>query len=405
MSRATSSRHSRSANSATSNHRSRSTNRAASSRRQEEQSGPSESRLDRIERILEGVLTHVTRNEPPRHTPHMLDQYRRQRPPVFRGKAGDDPSAAEYWIEQTEKLLQHLQCSDEEKVNCATFMLEEEAARWWQSAQRALQRTPRQAAQDLRPRQAQAITWEAFKEVFNAKYFPQSWKEERTWEFMNLKQTDEMSVTQYDVKFTQLIRYVPMYETDERQKAQKFVSGLKVDLQQALSSCTINTYNEALDRALTTEMNLLRIGLIRSDEKKKDSKGTEHKTGGKNFKDSKPCPRCNKEHPGRNCSQGHITCFSCGEKGHKEKDCSKKKDVPPTGNRTGITCYSCNQPGHYASECPKRQKMDQPGKITMTPGPRTGRVFCLTRENEEVYPGLARDDEETHPTMTKDMPS
>ncbi|XP_052172162.1 uncharacterized protein LOC127788086 [Diospyros lotus] len=196
----------------------------------------------------------------------MLDQYRRQRPPVFRGKVGDDPSVAEYWMEQTEKLLQHLQCSDEEKVNYATFMLEEEAGRWWQSTKRALQRTP-------------------------------SWKEEKTWEFMKLRQIDEMSITQYDVKFTQLIRYIPMYEADEWQKAQKFVGRLKVDLQQALSSCTISTYNEALDRALTTEMNLLHVGLIRSDTKKRDSKGTEHKSGGKNFKDSKPCPRCNKEHP------------------------------------------------------------------------------------------------------------
>ena len=45
-----------------------------------------------------------------------------------------------------------------------------------------------------------------------------------------------MSVTQYDVKFTQLIRYVPMYETDEWKKAQKFVGGLKMELQEALSS-------------------------------------------------------------------------------------------------------------------------------------------------------------------------
>ena len=59
------------------------------------------------------------------------------------------------------------------------------------------------------------MTWARFKEAFNTKYFPRSWKEEKTWEFMKLRQTDEMSVTQYDVKFTQLIRYVPMYETDE----------------------------------------------------------------------------------------------------------------------------------------------------------------------------------------------
>jgi len=50
-----------------------------------------------------------------------------------------------------------------------------------------LQRTPRQAEQDPKPRQAQHVTWEIFKEAFNAKYFPRNWREEKTWEFMKLR--------------------------------------------------------------------------------------------------------------------------------------------------------------------------------------------------------------------------
>ena len=68
------------------------------------------------------------------------------------------------------------------------------------------------------------------------------------------------------------------------------MGGLKVDLQKALSECAIDTYNEVLDRALTTKMNLLFVGLIRSDEKKRDSKSMEYKSGRKNFKDGKLCP-------------------------------------------------------------------------------------------------------------------
>lgn len=116
VSHAMSSCHSRSTNSTTSNHRNCSTKNAVSDGRQEEQSGPNENKLDRMERILEGILTHVTRNEPPRHTTHVLDQYCRQRPSVFKGKTEDDPCMIEFWMEQTEKLLQHLQCSDEEKL-------------------------------------------------------------------------------------------------------------------------------------------------------------------------------------------------------------------------------------------------------------------------------------------------
>ena len=82
-----------------SSHRSRSANHVTSDGRQEERSGPSENRLDRMERILEGMLTHVTRNELPRHTTHVLDQYRQQRPQVFKEKAKDDPCMVKFWME------------------------------------------------------------------------------------------------------------------------------------------------------------------------------------------------------------------------------------------------------------------------------------------------------------------
>ncbi|XP_052177545.1 uncharacterized protein LOC127791600 [Diospyros lotus] len=297
---------------------------------------------------------------------------------------------AEFWMEQTEKLLQHLQCSDEEKVNYVTFMLEEETARWWQSAQRALQMTPKQVEQDPRPRQAQPMTWARFKEAFDAKYFPRSWRKEKTWEFMKLKQTDEMLVTQYDVKFTQLIRYVPMYEADEWKKAQKFVSGLKVGLQQAISSWNLDTYNEALDRALSTETNLLRVGLIRSDEKKKDPNGGEYKSDGRNSKNNEPCPRCNKVHSGKQCFQRLVRCFTCGEEGHKEKDCLKNKEAPPIGNLMRITCFTCQQPRHYSTECPKRQKVEQLGKANEAQKPRAGRVFYLSKDDEDIYPTMEK---------------
>jgi len=49
---------------------------------------------------------------------------------------------------------------------------------------------------------------------------------------------------------------VPMYETNEGQKAQKFVVGLQVNLQQTLSAWAIDSYKEVLSLALTTKRNL-----------------------------------------------------------------------------------------------------------------------------------------------------
>ena len=44
---------------------------------------------------------------------------------------------------------------------------------------------------------------------------PLSWRQEKSWEFMNLKHIGKISVAQYDAKFTQLIKYVLMYDADE----------------------------------------------------------------------------------------------------------------------------------------------------------------------------------------------
>ena len=63
---------------------------------QEMESAAPEGRLDRMERVMENLMTYVTRGESARQPDNVLEQYRRQRPPTFKGKPGDDPSIAEY---------------------------------------------------------------------------------------------------------------------------------------------------------------------------------------------------------------------------------------------------------------------------------------------------------------------
>jgi len=54
---------------------------------------------------------------------------------------------------------------------------------------------------------------------------------ENGWEFMNLKQVGNMTVAQYEDYFTWLIKYTPIYNLDEEAKAQKFLRGLKLEIQ------------------------------------------------------------------------------------------------------------------------------------------------------------------------------
>ncbi|XP_052197226.1 uncharacterized protein LOC127804408 [Diospyros lotus] len=144
-----------------------------------------------------------------------------------------------------------------------------------------------------------------------------------------------MSVAQYDTKFNQLIKYVPMYDTDEWQKAQKFMSGLRVDLLQALSTWSIESYEEALSKALTMERNLLQ--------------------------------------------QGHIS-----------RDYRKRKETPPVKDLSKVVCFQCNQLGHYSSNCPKRPRLGQADGLTKKAreacGTRQGRVYNLTKEDVGTNP-------------------
>ncbi|XP_052193963.1 uncharacterized protein LOC127802285 [Diospyros lotus] len=329
------------------------------------------SRLDQMERILGGVVgliqeTHFRDS----YAVSMLDLYHRQNPPIFHGKLGADPSEGEFWIEQMEKLLDHLHRREEEKVNCATFMLQDEADRWWKGVKRAM--NPRA--------KAPYITWERFKELFNEKYFPLNVRMKKEREFMELKQTGDMTVAQYEDAFSRLIRYMPIYEGDERIKAQKFLGGLNLKLQRALSSINTQSYSEVVLQAYTTEANLSRIDAIQGESQQ----GSSHRVGKKlepqklKFKPGTPCAKCQKQHPGRPCRLGTRGCYNCGEIGHLNQNCPKKR----------ITCYNCQQTGHFARDCPKPRLTNQPQGTTENARVQQGRVFHLTRQDTVEDPAV-----------------
>ncbi|XP_052203118.1 uncharacterized protein LOC127808585 [Diospyros lotus] len=155
------------------------------------------------------------------------------------------------------------------------------------------------------------ITCERFKELFNEKYFPLNLRMKKEREFMELKQTGDMTVAQYEDAFNRLIRYMPIYKGDERIKAQKFFGGLNLKLQRALSSISTQSYSEVVLQAFTTEANLSRIEAIQGESQQ----GSSHKASKKlelqklKFKPGTPCTRCQKQHPRR-----LLMCLKCNGK-------------------------------------------------------------------------------------------
>ena len=155
-----------------------------------------EGRIDRIERILEGLVQAVQDNhnnnnaealeEPAVQMPRAeemarttIKQFQQLRPPTFLGTP--DPMAAESWLLGIERIFEVLPCTEEQKVIFSTFTFEGAALVWWQ------------LKKPLEP----LWLWPRFLEVFNDEYFPEIIRDQKTMEFLNLTQEKITVVEQF----------------------------------------------------------------------------------------------------------------------------------------------------------------------------------------------------------------
>ncbi|MCI56443.1 cellular nucleic acid-binding protein, partial [Trifolium medium] len=83
----------------------------------------------------------------------------RHKPTLFTG--GYDPEGAVKWIEEVEIIFEAMGCSEASKLILGTYVLREEANKWWKMAKL------RMAVGGV------VITWEMFKGEFLRKYFPE----------------------------------------------------------------------------------------------------------------------------------------------------------------------------------------------------------------------------------------
>ncbi|KAF7127442.1 hypothetical protein RHSIM_Rhsim11G0091100 [Rhododendron simsii] len=180
---------------------------------------PPPDRLERMERILEGLLgvmaqqnqpRPVVMGEPARVEPISIKDFQKMKPPTFEG--GIDGLKAYNWVQG-------------------------EVHRWW------LQQRKRE----------QNMNWVRFKEVFYEKYFPQTLKDNKCTGFINLKQGDNMTVSEYDKAFTDLSQFAPHMISTENLKARRFEEGLKDGLRKPIKMLRLPTYTDVLNVALMSE--------------------------------------------------------------------------------------------------------------------------------------------------------
>ncbi|TYK29012.1 reverse transcriptase [Cucumis melo var. makuwa] len=206
---------------------------------------------------------------------------------------------------------------------------------WWETAERML-------GGDV-----SKITWEQFKENFYAKFFSANVKHAKLQKFLNLEQGD-MTVEQYDAEFDMLSRFAPDVVRDEAARTEKFVRGLRLDLQGIVRALRPATHADALRIALDLSLH------ERADSSKADGRGSalgqkrkvetqpdvipqrtlrsggvfqrhrlELAAAGRTLRELPACTTCGRVHGGR-CLAGSVVCFRCRQLGHTADACSQK---------------------------------------------------------------------------------
>ena len=104
-------------------------------------------------------------------------------------------------------MLMQMHCTTEEKFECATSLLQDEAYQWWVSMTRT---SP-----------LENITWEFFLDELKNHYVGRIYLSNIRPEFHNLKQR-QMSVTEYQREFTRLSKYAPEILVSEEEKCRRF---------------------------------------------------------------------------------------------------------------------------------------------------------------------------------------
>ena len=131
-------------------------------------------------------------------------------------------------------------CSDEQMVTYSALLLRDRALDWWKAVQR---------------RFPEGVSWTQFKEEFLEKFYPTVYKDQKIEDFFKLEQ-GTMSVTDYEKKFSELVRHVPLFCDHEVQKSKRFVVGLRKEVKSILASVSHTQYGQVVEAAIRIERSL-----------------------------------------------------------------------------------------------------------------------------------------------------
>ncbi|KAJ9565975.1 hypothetical protein OSB04_001941 [Centaurea solstitialis] len=250
-------------------------------------------------------------------------------PPHYEGRK--DPVACHRWIAAVEGAFRTCSCPEGMKVFFAANLLRDAGKDWWGLILKS-----------HTEEQITAMTWEAFKVLFEEQFSPRVERERIIAEFLNLKQTTE-SVNEITDQFLEKALFCPDYVGNEAMRMYRYRGVLKPEIREFVSPTTCTSFNAMVEAARNRELFLeeLQQGKRKAEQSlvpARKFKG--QRTDGKKVYSG--CPKCGRNHQGE-CRLPGPVCYKCGKPGHKGRECG----VAPK------TCFHCFQPGHIKPNCPK----------------------------------------------------
>ena len=179
------------------------------------------------------------------------ERVRKQGAKVFTGTT--DPTIAEEWLRSTERILDRIECTSEQRLKYAVSLLEKDALDWWETVPGSRNRP-------------MTLTWNDFLREFADKYTPPVYKSKKKVEFLELKQ-NEKSISEYELQFVRLSKYAPEEIATDEMKRDRFERGLKLEIREKMA-VKPPTYSALLEAALRAEETLVERSTIETKRKK-----------------------------------------------------------------------------------------------------------------------------------------
>lgn len=230
-----------------------------------------------VEQDLSAIQIHAVQIP---YKMNFLIQFQKLKPPKYDGSM--DYQMLDDWLIEMEKIFMYTGIAVEQMVPLAAYQLEGIAYSWWASEQQNLIK--------------ETFTWDDFKACILKKFIPSV--EQHRWKnaFLHLRQGHH-TVREYEIEFTKLSRFALDMVDTQTKLVNRFQDGLRIDIQQFVSSYGALTYNEVVEAALRIEA----INDIQNRDNDQNRKKRPHYVGESGYTNIVPtkrqaekCTFCNK---------------------------------------------------------------------------------------------------------------